>query len=170
VAEALHRAADAAREVDEQDAQAAADPGRVVRARVAGLRLEPQRLEVGIVGPLDLDGRPRGTVGGVVGQQPDLVDEAPLGQLVQAQPVVEAQLVQRAVVEADPVGGAGEAGGVAVDAAARLGQVHDAGDLGLEERRRRGVAEALPARGLAQRPAQPLDLVARLPRRVRGRS
>jgi hypothetical protein len=45
----------------------------------------------------------------VVRQQPHLVDEPPLGQLVQAHPVMQAQLVQRAVVEADAVGGAAEA-------------------------------------------------------------
>ena len=54
-----------------------------------------------VVGPLDLDRLPRRGVVGVIGEQPDLVDEPALDQLVQSQPVVQAQLVQRPVVEAD---------------------------------------------------------------------
>src|SRR4051794_31348596 len=149
VAEALHRAADATGEVHEQDAQAAADPRRVVLARVARVVLDAHGVERLVVGALDLDGLPRRAVVGVVGQQPHLIDQAALRELLQAQPVVQAQLVQRGVVEADAVGGAGEAGGVAIAPAARLGQVGDADELVLEEGRRAGVAIPLPARRLA---------------------
>ena len=83
-------------------------------AGVAGLVLDAHRPEGLVVGALDLDGLPRRAVVGVVGEQPDLVDQAALDQLVEPQPVVELQLVQRAVVEADAVRGAREPGGVAV--------------------------------------------------------
>ncbi len=66
--------------------------------------------------------------------------------------------MQRAVVEADAVGGARIVRRVAVARARRLGQVDDVDDLVVQERRRLRVAVALPARGLAQRRAQPVQL------------
>jgi hypothetical protein len=75
---------------------------------------------------------------------------------------VEPQLVQRGVVEPDPVRRPWEARRVAVDAAGRLGQVDDAGDPRVEENGRGGIAEAMPARRLPHRRAQPLDMRARL--------
>ena len=98
-------------------------------------RRTPQRPELRVVGALDLDGLPRRAVLGVVGEQPDLVDQPALGQPVEREPVVQPHLVQRRVVEADAVGRAREARRVAVDPPARLGQVDDADDA-----RSRGTA------------------------------
>src|SRR6478735_2973796 len=68
VTQALHRAADSAREVDEQRAQAAADPRCAVSTGVPGLVLEADRPEVLVVGPLDLDGLPRRAALRVIGE------------------------------------------------------------------------------------------------------
>ena len=97
---------------------------------------------------------------GVIGEQPHLVDEPALGQLVERQAVEQPELVQRAVVEPDAVRRARELRGVAVARAARLGQVDDArraGSRGTPAPRDRG---ALPARRLAQRRAECVQLVA----------
>ena len=83
---------------------------------------------------------------GVIGEQPHLVHQPALGELLERQAVQQPQLVQRAVVEADAVRRARELRGVAIARAAWLGEVDDADQLGIEEDRRRGVAVPLPAR------------------------
>jgi hypothetical protein len=91
---------------------------------------------------------------GVIGEQPHLVD---FDSLPQAQ-----QLVERGVVEPDAVAGAREPRGVAVEPSARLGEVGDLSHLIVEEHRRIRVLVALPARRLAQRGTQRVELRARL--------
>jgi hypothetical protein len=145
---------------DEQDAEAATNPGRAVLTGVPGVALEAQRPEVFVVCAFDLDGLPGRTVGGVVGEQPDLVDEPALGQFVESQPIVESHVVQSAIVEAHAVGRPWETGGVAIEGAARVGQVDDLDDAVVQECRRPGIAVSLPARRLAQGCAQRFKLVA----------